>query len=102
MYHSITEDSIAELVDSFYSRIRGDQALGPIFADAIGDDWGPHLDKMRRFWSSVVLATRTYKGNPMMSHLQLPRLTQEDFAQWLQLWTETVACDFELSSFSRL
>ncbi len=90
MHDTVTEDNIAELVDSFYSRIRDDPSLGPIFADAIGANWGPHLDKMRRFWSSVVLATRTYKGNPMITHLQLPRLTANHFGSWLRLWGETV------------
>jgi hemoglobin len=45
MYETTTEESIAELVDSFYSRIRSDQLLGPIFADAIGSNWRPHLEK---------------------------------------------------------
>jgi hemoglobin len=101
MYDTITEDSIAELVESFYSRIRDDQSLGPIFAGALGSNWGPHLDKMKRFWSSVVLATRTYKGNPMIAHLQLPRLTEDHFGRWLQLWSETVAglCSEELARF---
>jgi hemoglobin len=62
MYHTVTEDSIADLVDTFYWQIRDDELLGPIFAGAIGTEWGPHLDKMKRFWSSVLLASRTYKG----------------------------------------
>jgi hemoglobin len=100
MYHTVTEDSIAEVVDTFYGRIRDDQLLGPIFADAIGTDWGPHLDKMKTFWSSVLLASRAYKGNPMITHLQLPRLTRHHFERWLQLWRETVAalCSDELAS----
>src|SRR4051812_49384278 len=99
MYHTVTEDSIAELVDTFYTLIRDDQLLGPIFADAIGADWGPHLRKMKSFWSSVLLAARGYKGNPMIAHLQLPRLTKERFERWLQLWSETVArlCSDELA-----
>lgn len=91
MYDVITENSIAEQVDSFYSRIHDDRLLGPIFADAIGSEWGPHLDKMKRFWSSVALASRTYKGNPRVAHLRLPRLTEDHFGRWLQLWSETVA-----------
>ncbi|MDQ2843770.1 MAG: group III truncated hemoglobin [Acidobacteriota bacterium] len=87
----MNEESIAEMVDTFYIKIRDDQLLGPIFADTIGDDWEPHLDKMKRFWSSVLLATRTYKGNPMIAHLQLPRLEQHHFERWLQLWHETAA-----------
>src|SRR6476620_2422879 len=100
MYHTVTEDSIAEVVGTFYGRIRDDQLLGPIFAGAIGTEWGPHLDKMKTFWSSVLLASRAYKGNPMIAHLQLPRLTPHHFERWLQLWRETVAalCSDELAS----
>ncbi len=94
MYHTVSEDNIAELVDTFYTRIRDDQLLGPIFAQAIGNDWGPHLDNMKAFWSSVLLASRAYKGNPMIVHLQLPRLTQNHFQRWLQLWRDTSACLF--------
>jgi hemoglobin len=89
MHHTVTETSIADMVDTFYTRVRADELLGPIFADAIGEDWAPHLTKMKAFWSSVLLASRTYKGNPMIAHLQLPRLTHHHFERWLQLWHET-------------
>jgi hemoglobin len=90
MYQIVTEACIAELVDSFYRRVREDPLLAHIFADVIGTNWKPHLDKMKAFWSSVLLASGTYKGNPMIAHLQLPRLTQCHFERWLQLWRETV------------
>jgi truncated hemoglobin YjbI len=37
----------------------------------------------------------------MMTHLQLPRLTEDHFGRWLQLWSETVAglCSEELARF---
>jgi hemoglobin len=100
MYHIVTEESIAEVIDTFYGRIREDQVLGPIFAGAIGSHWGSHLHKMKTFWSSVLLASRAYEGNPMIAHLQLPRLTRDHFERWLQLWRETVAalCSDELAS----
>ena len=85
----LTEEQIAELVDTFYVRVRADELLAPVFKGAIGDDWGPHLAKMKAFWSSVMLASRTYKGNPMMAHLALPRLTRGHFERWLELWRET-------------
>lgn len=85
----ISEEQIAELVDRFYARVRGDEMLGPIFEAAIGDHWGPHLARMRAFWSSVMLASRTYKGNPMVAHLNLPRLTREHFDRWLEMWRQT-------------
>ncbi|HLH04562.1 MAG TPA: group III truncated hemoglobin [Bryobacteraceae bacterium] len=89
MYQSVNEDSIAEMVDTFYGAIRQDRVLGPIFDEAIGNEWTPHLAKMKRFWSSVLLASRTYKGNPMIAHLKLPRLTGTHFERWLALWRKT-------------
>ncbi len=94
MYSStaaVNEENIGVLVDAFYTKVRDDLLLGPIFAEAIGDDWGPHLAKMKAFWSSVLLASRTYKGNPMIAHLRLPRLTRDHFDRWLQLWRATAA-----------
>ena len=91
MYQTVTEACIAELVDTFYGKIREDQLLAPIFADAIGTEWEPHLSKMKAFWSSVLLASGTYKGNPMIAHLQLPSLAQHHFERWLRLWRETAA-----------
>lgn len=87
--YSVTEEQISELVDRFYDRVRADALLGPIFDQAIGDSWALHLAKMKAFWSSVMLASRTYKGNPMMAHLALPRLGREHFERWLELWRET-------------
>jgi hemoglobin len=88
--YSVTEQQISELVDRFYDRVRADALLGPIFDRAIGNSWALHLAKMKAFWSSVMLASRAYKGNPMMTHLALPRLGREHFERWLELWRETV------------
>ncbi len=43
---------LGRLVHEFYDRVRSDPLLGPVFADRIAD-WGPHLDRMVEFWSSV-------------------------------------------------
>lgn len=87
----LTESEISQLVDTFYGKIREDDLLGPIFAGAIGEDWEPHLTKMKSFWGTVMLASRTYKGNPMIAHLKLPRLREEHFRRWLNLWRECTA-----------
>jgi hemoglobin len=88
----ITEESIAVLVNTFYSRVRQDETLGPVFERVIGGEWEPHLEKMRAFWSSLTLASGRYKGNPMMAHLMLmPRIGAEHFERWLELWRETTA-----------
>lgn len=90
--NTINESSIAGLVDRFYSRVREDDILGPVFARVIGDEWEPHLEKMRAFWSSLMLASGRYKGNPMMAHLMLlPRIGAEHFERWLNIWKQTAA-----------
>src|SRR5882757_7907398 len=62
----ITEENIRRLVDAFYVRVRADSVLGPIFERAIPGDWQPHLEKMYAFWSSVMLTSGRYKGNPVV------------------------------------
>lgn len=85
----LNELQISQLVDHFYSRARKDELLGPIFSEAVGDNWDAHLGKMKDFWSSIMLASRRYKGNPMMAHVLLPRLGKIHFDRWLALWKET-------------
>jgi hemoglobin len=83
--------AIAALVDRFYARVRRDPRLGPIFEQAIAPDaWPSHLATMVRFWSSVMLASGTYKGTPLAAHQKLlPALTADLFTRWLDLFGET-------------
>ncbi|HEK19441.1 MAG TPA: group III truncated hemoglobin, partial [Bacteroidetes bacterium] len=50
------------LVDTFYERIQKNELLGPIFNERIKDNWPEHLDKMYRFWQTVLLEEYTYGG----------------------------------------
>ena len=85
---AVTEADIARLVPRFYARVRADAVLGPIFDGAI-DDWPHHLGKLESFWSSVMLASGQYKGQPMVAHLShAEHMTRENFARWLALWGE--------------
>ena len=85
----ITEDAIRRLVDAFYEKIRADRELGPIFARAIPGDWGPHLATMRDFWSSVMLTSGRYKGNPVAAHRRIDGLELKLFERWLALFDQT-------------
>ena len=87
----VSEESIRLLVDGFYAKVRRDPELAPIFLQAIPGDWGPHLDKMYAFWSSVMLTTGRYKGNPVVKHQALPNIQPALFARWLTLFNETSA-----------
>jgi len=88
---SLNDQSIATLVDRFYARVREDALLGPVFNAAIGDHWPEHLATLTNFWTSVLLASGRYKGNPMMAHLAIPQMDQHHFARWIELWTRTTS-----------
>ncbi|MET4684681.1 group III truncated hemoglobin [Brevundimonas faecalis] len=80
----IDEALIDALVEGFYARVREDALIGPIFAERI-EDWGPHLEQMKLFWSSVALSTGVYQGRPMPKHLPLP-IDARHFDRWLQIF----------------
>lgn len=85
----IDEPGLAQLVDAFYRRVRADAELGPIFNDAI-DDWPEHLEKLSAFWSSVMLTSGRYKGQPVPAHVKhKSRITPALFDRWLGLWKQT-------------
>ena len=83
------EAGLKSLVEAFYARVRADPELGPIFNGAI-DDWPDHLKKLAEFWSSVMLTTGRYKGQPVPAHMRHRDLiTPALFDRWLALWAAT-------------
>lgn len=87
---AVTEEAIALLIENFYVRVRRDPVLAPVFEAAIAPgDWPEHLATMRRFWSSVVLASGRYSGNPVAVHQAVIGLRQPMFARWLTHFEET-------------
>ena len=86
----VDEAYISHLVDEFYTRVRSNELIGPIFAKAIGDHWDPHLSTMKDFWSSMMLATNRYDGRPLPKHMALPGLTPQHFETWLELFYKTL------------
>lgn len=85
----LDEEGLQALVDAFYARIRADAELGPIFNDAI-HDWPEHLGKLTAFWSSVMLTSGRYKGQPVPAHMKhRDRITPALFTRWLALWADT-------------
>lgn len=85
----ITESQLVEVVAAFYGRVRRDAQLGPIFNDAV-EDWDQHLQTLASFWSSVMLTTGRYKGNPLAAHMKhIEAISPALFERWLALWRET-------------
>lgn len=85
----IEEKDLKLLVYRFYARVREDAMIGPLFNSAIAD-WPEHLEKLSTFWSSVMLTSGRYKGNPMAVHMRhANHIEPEMFDRWLSLWRET-------------
>jgi hemoglobin len=85
----VSEVDLRGLVEDFYGRVRRDRELAPIFEGAIGD-WPLHLDRLTAFWSSVMLGSGRYKGNPFAAHQRhAEELRPELFDRWLGIWRET-------------
>ena len=85
----IDPDFVSAFVEAFYGSIREDELLGPIFAERI-EDWPWHLDRMKRFWRSILMNSGEFSGNPMAKHLAIPGLEDRHFAHWLGLFYATL------------
>ncbi len=86
-------NDIKKLVNAFYTAVQKDPLIGGIFIGAI-KDWETHLDKMYRFWQTVLLEEHTYNGSPFPPHAQMP-LEAVHFEHWLNLWKATIDAHFE-------
>ncbi len=85
------------LVAAFYSKVREDESLGPVFDEIAKVDWSSHLPKIVDFWETVLFRTGSYKGSPLHPHLDLSKMTdmsRERFQRWLELFFETVDSHF--------
>ncbi len=86
-------EDIKLLVDRFYEKVREDVLLAPVFNQRMGDRWPEHLEKMYKFWQTVLLGEHTYFGSPFTPHALLP-VDKKHFDQWLTLFYETVDENF--------
>lgn len=82
-------DDVKLLVNRFYDKIKTDELLGSIFNERIQDRWPEHLEKMYRFWQTVLLGEHSYFGSPFPPHAQLP-IGHQHFLKWIALFNQTV------------
>lgn len=88
MTYQLTEADISRILNAFYVRVRADGQLGPVFAAV--QDWDEHMTRLTEFWSSLMLTTGRYKGNPLTMHLvHADKIRPEMFIRWLELWHQT-------------
>jgi hemoglobin len=84
-----TLEDIKILVDTFYTKVQKDDFICPIFNGKIGDRWPEHLEKMYRFWQTILLEVHTYTGSPFPPHKHLP-VDKAHFDRWMEIFTETL------------
>jgi hemoglobin len=88
----LTESLVRKVVLSFYEKVRRDSVLAPVFAEAIGDHWDPHLERIVLFWLTATRLGRGYQGrNFMPAHLRNRSIRANQLPRWLELFRATAA-----------
>lgn len=93
-----SEADVKILVDAFYRKVIDDPVIGFIFTEVVTITWEKHMPLMYAFWSTTLLGSGGYTGNPMIKHLELAKkvkLRKEHFDRWLLLWEKTITELFE-------
>ena len=99
---SPSTESIQHLVRDFYADVVNHPLLGPVFTSELGSRWDSHLDRMVDFWTTVMLGTRSFRGNLVQRHLQLQNVRPAHFDAWIQLWTQHTDARFDSATTSKL
>lgn len=93
-----TSEEIEFLVTEFYTTLQIDETIGYIFTEVAQLDLELHLPKIVRFWETILLGKRTYRGSVMRTHIDLnakERITEIHFDKWIQIWKSTIDTYFE-------
>jgi len=81
---------IKNFVDGFYTKVREDSLLFPVFNSKIAAEaWPAHLERMYDFWNAILFAEKGFDGNPMQKHMSLP-IEEKHFDRWLHLFRATI------------
>lgn len=102
-----SREDVEALVHTFYTKVRANDELGPIFNSAI-KDWDSHLIHLTNFWESQLFKKNVFSGNPLKKHVEVDEnnnnlLTNDLFGLWLQFWLGTIdeLFDGELASLAK-
>jgi len=100
----LSRTTIERLVDPFDATVAQDELIGPIFLDALRGRkaWQGHYETMVRFWESLLLGSKTYRGRTVAKHQVLHPLTDAMFNRWHALFAETTRDIFEIDVANRV
>lgn len=65
------KNDIEKLVIAFYKKVVDDSIIGYIFKGISHFSFEPHIPIMVSFWETLLLGVVSYKGNPMLKHIDL-------------------------------
>jgi len=88
-----SRDDIEILVDAFYKKILQDDMIGHFFTEVIKLDWDKHIPIMYDFWEMALFDKMVYRGNPMLKHIALDKLSsleESHFDRWILLFSATL------------
>jgi hemoglobin len=91
------KEDIQYLVEKFYNAALADALVGPVFK-AANFVLESHIPVMVSFWETILFDVITYKGNPMLKHLELNQsvpLKPQHFERWMNIWIATVNNKFK-------
>lgn len=88
------KEDVKSLVVAFYSKVRKDNTLGPIF-NAVISDWEAHFEHLSTFWESQLFMVNTFLGNPLKKHQEVDKqvnhtIEERHFGLWINLWFQTI------------
>jgi hemoglobin len=101
MKHLKEREDVHLLVNTFYSQVRKDEILGPVFNTLIKEeDWPAHLNRMVDFWECNLFFRPTFKGNPVQAHRKVDadygyHTNETHYIRWVELWSQTVDLHFK-------
>ncbi|MFT7071039.1 MAG: hemoglobin [Patiriisocius sp.] len=80
-----SKEDIILLVDAFYKKALIDPKIGYFFTEVAPLNFADHLPRRYNFWEPTLLGKATFKGNPILKHLELHSkspLTAAHFERW--------------------
>lgn len=99
---TLDRTAIAGLVRRFYTDVRSDALLGPVFEPHLRAHWDGHLVRMTDFWCAAMKVQRGFRGHVYGKHMALPGITPAHLGRWLWLWRRDSAALMEPAAAARL
>ena len=86
------DEDLEPMLTAFYVTLESDPLLAPYF---LAIDMRAHMPRIVAFWSTLLFRTGRYSGNAFRPHLEMPGLTAEHFARWVESLEATVDARFD-------